>query len=91
MIFDLLWLDGNLTTDSLYRERWRVLEALELRSTRWRPRPRRGRTARARLDDEPLGPGLEGIVAKRVDSKYELDAGPPRGAMRKYYLLIRSS
>ena len=70
MIFDLLWLDGNLTTELPYRERRRVLEALELRSTRWQTPPASAEDGEGALaTSRELG--LEGIVAKRIDSKYE--------------------
>jgi bifunctional non-homologous end joining protein LigD len=70
MIFDLLWLDGSLTTDLPYRERRRVLEALELRSMLWQTPPASAEDGAAALaTSRELG--LEGIVAKRIDSPYE--------------------
>jgi bifunctional non-homologous end joining protein LigD len=70
MIFDLLWLDGSLTTGLPYHERRRVLEALELRSARWQTPPASAEDGVAALaTSKELG--LEGIVAKRVDSAYE--------------------
>src|SRR3954465_10507413 len=42
LIFDLLWLAGSLTTGLPYRERRRVLEALELASAHWQTPPASG-------------------------------------------------
>ena len=70
MIFDLLWLDGTVTTELPYRERRRVLEALDLRSARWQTPPASEEDGEGALaTSRELG--LEGIVAKRVDSTYE--------------------
>jgi bifunctional non-homologous end joining protein LigD len=70
MIFDLLWLDGSRTTALPYHERRRVLEALDLRSTFWQTPPASRENGKAALaTSRELG--LEGIVAKRVDSQYE--------------------
>jgi bifunctional non-homologous end joining protein LigD len=70
MIFDLLWLDGHLTTELPYRERRRVLAALALHSTFWQTPPASEESGESALaTSRELG--LEGIVAKRVDSRYE--------------------
>ena len=68
-IFDLLMLDGEPTLDRPYEERRRLLRGLELDGPSWQtPAHRLGdggallEAARAR--------GLEGVVAKRVDSPY---------------------
>jgi bifunctional non-homologous end joining protein LigD len=69
-IFDLLFLDGHSLLDTPYRERRARLEALKLGGSAWRvPAARTG-------DGKPLleatgEQGLEGIVAKRLDSHYE--------------------
>lgn len=68
--FDLLWLDGHRTTGLPYRERRRLLGELGLEGPNWRvPAHHEG-------DGEALlaataEQGLEGIVAKRLDSVYE--------------------
>ena len=70
MVFDLLWRDGELLTDLAYTERRRALEALGLGGTRCQVPPistEDGDDALATSRDL----GLEGIVAKRVDSRYE--------------------
>ncbi|HEX2435922.1 MAG TPA: non-homologous end-joining DNA ligase [Solirubrobacterales bacterium] len=68
-IFDLLELDGEPTLELPYEERRRLLEELELDGPSWQtPAHRLGdgsvllEAARAR--------GLEGVVAKRLDSPY---------------------
>ncbi len=70
MIFDILWVDGNLTTELPYTERRRVLEALGPSGSRWQTPPASNESGEAALaTSRELG--LEGIVAKRVDSRYE--------------------
>ena len=70
MVFDLLWRDGELLTDLPYSERRHALEALGVGGTRWQIPP-----AGTELGDAALETsrelGLEGIVAKRLDSRYE--------------------
>jgi bifunctional non-homologous end joining protein LigD len=70
MVFDLLWRDGELLTDRSYTERRSALEALALGGTRWQVPP-----VSTELGDAALATsrelGLEGIVAKRLDSRYE--------------------
>ena len=67
--FDVCYLDGHSLMDRPYRERRAALEALELHGPAWQ-------TTVARLG-EGLGMvracrelGLEGVVAKRLDSRY---------------------
>ena len=75
VIFDLLWLDGHSTLALPYRERRKLLDELGLaagRRGRRRPRTKGDGTA---LLDATKRLGLEGVVAKRLDSAYE--AGPP--------------
>lgn len=70
MIFDLLWLDGRLMTELPYSERRRLLEALDARGPTWQTPPASEEDGDAALaTSRELD--LEGIVAKRVDSKYE--------------------
>ncbi len=69
-IFDLLYLDGHSLMELPYAQRREQLEALELSGPAWRvPAAHPG-------DGELLlkateAQGLEGIVAKRLDSRYE--------------------
>ena len=69
-IFDLLYLDGHNLTGLPYRERRRRLESLELEGPAWRV-PAAHPGAGSRLLEATRVQGLEGIVAKRLDSRYE--------------------
>ena len=70
VIFDLLWLDGRSTLGLPYRDRRRLLSGLELEGPSWRtPAHREGDGAALKRATEEQG--LEGIVAKRLDSAYE--------------------
>jgi bifunctional non-homologous end joining protein LigD len=69
-IFDLLYVDGRSLMDLPYRERREQLEALQLGGTAWRvPAVHPG--AGERLLEATRAQGLEGIIAKRLDSRYE--------------------
>jgi len=69
MLFDVLWLDGHSLCDEPYTERRRLLEGLHLAGATWQTPPATFGGGRAVLDTaEELG--LEGVVAKRVDSRY---------------------
>ncbi len=69
-IFDLLYLDGELLLEAPYSERRARLEELGLGGAAWRvPAVHRG--AGRQLLEATRGQGLEGIVAKRLDSRYE--------------------
>ena len=70
MIFDLLYIDGHYTLPLSYEERRALLERLELEGPAWRtPAYHRGE-GRALLD-ATAQMGVEGVVAKRLDSSYE--------------------
>ncbi len=69
-VFDLLWLDGHSTMSLPYTERRRRLEGLSLKGPSWHTpayHPGEGST----LLEATRAQGLEGIVAKRLDSTYE--------------------
>ncbi|HEX6074635.1 MAG TPA: non-homologous end-joining DNA ligase [Micromonosporaceae bacterium] len=69
-LFDLLYLDGTATTDRTYRRRRDLLESLPLGAGPASVPPRfsgDGHTVLATAREY----GLEGVVAKRVDSRYE--------------------
>jgi bifunctional non-homologous end joining protein LigD len=69
-IFDLLYLDGHSLMALPYEERRARLEELELGGPAWRvpaAHPGRGSALLQATDAQ----GLEGIVAKRLDSRYE--------------------
>ncbi|HEY1507736.1 MAG TPA: DNA ligase D [Solirubrobacteraceae bacterium] len=79
-IFDLLYLDGHSLTELPYRERRARLEELGLGGPAWRV-PAAHADAGKRLLEATGAQGLEGIVAKRLDSHYE--AGRRTGAWLK--------
>jgi bifunctional non-homologous end joining protein LigD len=69
-IFDLLYLDGHSLMGQPYRERRSRLEGLGLGGPAWRvpgAHPGHG----SRLLEATEAQGLEGVVAKRLDSRYE--------------------
>jgi len=70
MIFDLLYLDGRSVTSLAYRERRELLEGLELSGSLWRTPAYHSGDGRAVLTAS-RDQGLEGVVAKRLDSRYE--------------------
>ncbi len=69
MIFDLMHLDGHSAIEIPYAERRRLLEGLELAGSHWATPPSQVGDGdvllRAARDN-----GLEGVVAKRLDSLY---------------------
>jgi bifunctional non-homologous end joining protein LigD len=70
VIFDLLRLEGHSTLALPYRDRRKLLMELDLNGPSWRtPAHREG--GGAALLDASRARGLEGIVAKRLDSVYE--------------------
>jgi bifunctional non-homologous end joining protein LigD len=70
LVFDLLWLDGHSLTDLPYEERRTRLKALALDGPAWQtPDHVVGNGAAVR--EASVQSGLEGVVAKRLDSSYE--------------------
>lgn len=67
--FDLLHLDGTDLFDLPWTDRRRLLEALELAGPRWATTPSFPGEGRALLD-QAAAQGMEGVVAKRLDSTY---------------------
>jgi bifunctional non-homologous end joining protein LigD len=70
MIFDLLFLDGRPTMALPYTERRRLLDELDLSGPAWQT-PEYHEGEGAALLAASREQGLEGIVAKRLDSRYE--------------------
>jgi bifunctional non-homologous end joining protein LigD len=69
LFFDLLWLDGRLLCPAPYAERRRLLDGLGLAGPAWQPVasfPGEGTALLAATRAQ----GLEGVVAKRLDSPY---------------------
>jgi bifunctional non-homologous end joining protein LigD len=82
VIFDVLWLDGKSLMKLPYTERRGVLEGLGLSGPAWRA----GNTQEGdgtELLEAARSQGLEGVVAKRLDSTYE------PGARSKAWLKIK--
>ena len=70
VIFDLLYLDGRRTLPLSYEDRRSVLDELGLEGPAWRtPAYHRGEGSALLAATEKLG--IEGVVAKRLDSPYE--------------------
>ncbi len=80
MFFDVLWIEGHATLTLPYHERRALLEALHLDGPAWKTPPATvGRGAAVLATATELG--LEGVVAKRLDSTYQ--AGRRSDAWRK--------
>jgi bifunctional non-homologous end joining protein LigD len=69
-IFDVLYLEGRTLMDLPYAERRERLEALDLAGPAWQV-PAYHRSDGAALLEATRNQGLEGVVAKRLDSRYE--------------------
>ena len=70
MLFDVLWLEGHMTMPLPYTERRARLEALDLNGDNWRTPSYHVGDGKAMLEASN-DQGLEGVVAKRLDSRYE--------------------
>ena len=73
LLFDVLWLDGRLLVDEPWEARRSVLESLELSGTSacWQvPATHPGEGSA--LVAATKANGLEGVVAKKIDSAYEI-------------------
>jgi bifunctional non-homologous end joining protein LigD len=70
VLFDLLWLDGHSTMELPYTERRARLRDLALNGASWQTPPHEVGDGQA-TTDVSLRFGLEGVVAKRLDSRYE--------------------
>jgi bifunctional non-homologous end joining protein LigD len=70
VVFDLLYLDGRVLTELPYAERRELLEGLDLRGPHWNV-PSYTAGGGAGLLAATREQGLEGLVGKRLDSRYE--------------------
>jgi bifunctional non-homologous end joining protein LigD len=70
LVFDLLWLDGELLTGLPYALRRARLDALALAGPAWQTSPSFPGQAAALLD-ATAEQGLEGILVKQLDSRYQ--------------------
>jgi bifunctional non-homologous end joining protein LigD len=76
LVFDLLWLDGNDLTSLPYLDRRRLLgDLVEPADAWWVPSHHVGDGQT--LYDQAVAGGLEGLVAKRVDSPYVVGKRSP--------------
>jgi bifunctional non-homologous end joining protein LigD len=75
IIFDLLWLDGHSVTGLPYSDRRELLSALELNGASWKT-PEHLLGSGAEVLKASAAQGLEGIVAKRLDSTYQPGGRP---------------
>ena len=74
MVFDVLWLAGHSTCELPYTERRSLLERLDLAGPSWQTPPTtfgaQGEETGAAVQETSRALGLEGVVAKRLDSLY---------------------
>jgi bifunctional non-homologous end joining protein LigD len=70
MAFDLLWHDGHSLMEQPYTDRRNALAKLKLAGTSWQAPPFEKGGGKTMLEASAKA-GLEGIVAKKLDSKYE--------------------
>jgi bifunctional non-homologous end joining protein LigD len=70
MVFDVLYLDGRSTMDLPYTERRALLDGLRLSGAHWQT-PANHLGDGAAMLEASREQGLEGIIAKRLDSRYE--------------------
>ena len=80
MLFDLIWVDGNFLTGEAYVPRRARLEAMKLNDKHWQTPPYQADNGQQLLRTS-ADKGLEGVMAKRLDSRYEL--GKRSGAWLK--------
>jgi len=71
LAFDLLWLDGRSLLQQRYARRRELLEALGLEGGRWQVPPSFAGESGADIQSVSRQQNLEGIVAKRLGSRYE--------------------
>lgn len=70
MVFDLIWHDGHSLLKHPYSERRRLLAELKLAGASWQTPPFEKGGGQAMLDASATA-GLEGVMAKKLDSHYE--------------------
>ena len=70
MVFDLLWQDGHELMAQPYTERRRMLGDLQLAGDSWQTPPFEKGGGMAMLEASAKA-GLEGVMAKKLDSRYE--------------------
>ncbi|MCC7077502.1 MAG: non-homologous end-joining DNA ligase [Acidimicrobiia bacterium] len=83
VLFDILWLDGHDTTPLPFRERRRLLEQLDLNGPAWQTPPNYEEAGP--ILEATRGQGLEGVVAKKLDSPYEPGVRSPNWVKLKHF------
>lgn len=87
MLFDIMYLDGVLLTDLAYRERRAVLSGLGVGGPNWSvPAYLEGQGRRAW--DATLSSGFEGVIAKRLTSRYAPGLRSPDWRKTKHVITI---
>jgi bifunctional non-homologous end joining protein LigD len=87
LAFDLLCLDGRPLLDAPYTERRALLEGLGLGGRNWQTPPSFRDVPGRELLEVSRQQGLEGVVAKRLTSRY--DPGKRSPAWRKVKVVLR--
>jgi bifunctional non-homologous end joining protein LigD len=80
MVFDVLWRDGHSLMDQSYVDRRKALAELKLAGPSWQTPPFEKGGGPA-MKDASAKAGLEGVMAKKLDSRYE--PGRRTGAWQK--------
>ena len=70
MIFDVMWQDGRSLLNETYVDRRKKLEGLKLKGNSWQTPPYERGGGQTMLDASREA-GLEGIMGKKLDSRYE--------------------
>ncbi|HEV2413166.1 MAG TPA: non-homologous end-joining DNA ligase [Candidatus Dormibacteraeota bacterium] len=70
MVFDLMWRDGHSIMDQPYVDRRKALASLMLSGPSWQTPPFE-KGGGASMKDASAKGGLEGVMAKKLDSRYE--------------------
>ena len=85
VLFDALWLDGHSTMELPYTERREILRGLGLNGSSWQTPPNEEGDGAATIEVSKRF-GLEGVVAKRLDSRYEPGRRSPAWVKVKNHL-----
>ena len=80
MLFDVLWQDGHSLLERPYADRREALASLKLAGAAWQAPPYEKGGGRTMFEASKKA-GLEGVVAKKLDSRYE--PGKRTGAWQK--------
>jgi bifunctional non-homologous end joining protein LigD len=71
LAFDLLWLDGRSLLEQQYARRRELLDGLALQGSRWQAPPSFTGESGADIQAVSRQQNLEGVMAKRLGSRYE--------------------